>query len=179
MNIGGYNNVNSTMRSGISGAGRQPVKRKNPVQNSVTTSTNAGTFNLKIGGLASRALPDGSNVTVYKADSYTKESPFLRIVTTLADGTESEEIIDPQKVDISSATEKEMFALNAYLVDEGKLDHDVYKTGMFSDYGVSETKKNFADIIKDLMEMQYSANNLSGYAKYNKILSAYDFLEKK
>lgn len=50
---------------------------------------------------------------------------------------------------------------------------------MFSDYSVSETKKNFANIIKDLMEMQYSANNLSGYAKYNKILSAYDFFEKK
>lgn len=104
---------------------------------------------------------------------------LYRVVTTSADGKESEQIIDPSKVNISNATEKEMLALNSYLVDEGKLDNDVYKTGMFTDSSVSDTKKNFADIIKELMDMQYNANNLSGYAKYNKILSAYDFLEKK
>ena len=179
MNIGSLNATNSAMRSGMTGVNRQSAKRKNPVQNSTAASAYAGTFNLKIGGLASRALPDGSNVTVYKADSYTKDSPMLRVVTTSADGKESEQMIDPSKVNISNATEKEMFALSSYLVDEGKLDNDVYKTGMFTDSSVTDTKKNFADIIKELMDMQYNANNLSGYAKYNKILSAYDFLEKK
>ena len=93
-------------------------------QNSGAVSSDAGTFNLKLGGLASHALSDGSNVTVYKAESYTKESPFLRVVTTLADGTQSEQIIDPQKIDVSNATETEMMALNAYLIDEGKLEDD-------------------------------------------------------
>lgn len=179
MNIGSLNTTNSIMRGGFAGTNRQSAKRNSPMQNSSVASSYAGTFNLKIGGLASRALEDGSNITVYKSDSYTKDSPLLRVVTTSADGKESEQIIDPQKVNISNATEKEMFALNSYLVDEGKLDNDVYKTGMFTDSSVSDTKKNFADIIKELMDMQYSANNLSGYAKYNKILSAYDFLEKK
>lgn len=178
MNIGGLNTLNSAMRSGLTGVNKQSAK-KNSVQTSTTASSFAGTFNLKIGGLASRALSDGSNVTVYKADTYTKDSPLLRVVTTSADGKEREQIIDPSKVNISNATENEMFALNSYLVDEGKLDNDVYKTGMFTDSGVSDTKKNFADILKNLMEMQYNANNLSGYAKYNTILSAYDLLEKK
>ena len=178
MNIGDLNTTNSAMRSGLTAVKRQTAKRQNPVQNITAASSYAGTFNLKIGGLASRALPDGSNVTVYKADSYTKASPLLRVVTTSADGKESEQIIDPSKVNISNATEKEMFALNSYLVEEGKLDNDVYKTGMFTDNGLSDTRKNFADIIKELMNMQYNANNLSGYAKYSKILNAYDFLEK-
>ena len=179
MNIGGLNTMNSAIKSGMARVNRQSAKRQNPVQDSTTTSSYAGTFNLKIGGLASRALPDGSNVTVYKADSYTKDSPFLRVVTTSADGKESEQIIDPTKVNISNATEKEMLALNSYLVDEGRLDNDVYKTGMFTDSSITDTKKNFSDIIKELMDMQYKANNHSGYAKYNKILSAYDFLGEK
>ena len=91
MNIGSLNATNSAMRSGMTGVNRQSAKRKNPVQNSTAASAYAGTFNLKIGGLASRALPDGSNVTVYKADSYTKDSPMLRVVTTSADGKESED----------------------------------------------------------------------------------------
>lgn len=178
MNIGDVNSTNSFMRNGLVGVNRRSAKGKNTVPTSTTTS-NAGTFNLKIGGLTSRALPDGSNVTVYKADSYTKDSPLLRVVTTSADGKESEQIIDPNKVDVTNATEQEMLALNSYLVDEGKLSNDVYRTGMYTDSSVSDAKKNFAAIIKELMDMQYSANNLSGYTKYNRILSAYDdFLEK-
>ena len=104
MNIGGMNPTNSFMKNGLSGVNRRPEKGKNAVPTSTTTSY-AGTFNLKIGGLVSRALPDGSNVTVYKADSYTKDSPLLRVVTTSADGKESEQMIDPYKVDVTNATE--------------------------------------------------------------------------
>ena len=176
MNIGGLNAISSAMRSGFTGMRSQSTKRQNLVQNSTADFAYVGT--LKIGGLASRALPDGSNVTVYKADSYTKDNPLLRVVTTLANGTESEQIIDPLKVDVSNATENEMFALNSYLVNEGKLNDDVYNTGMFTDSGVSDTKKNFTDILKNLMDMQYKAHNISGYAKYNTILSAYVLLGK-
>lgn len=177
--IGNVNTTSSFLsRTGFVCATRQPTKGKNTVP-SLTTASNVQTFNLKIGGLASRALPDGSNVTVYKDDSYSKENPFLRVVTTSADGKEKEQIIDPKNVDISNATEQEMFALNAYLVDEGKLkNNDIYTAGIYTETGLSDIKKNFAVMIKELMEMQYNTNNLSGFAKYNRILSAYDFLEK-
>jgi hypothetical protein len=49
-----------------------------------------GPYLLKIGGLVSRALDDGANVTIYKSDSYTDENPILRMVVTSADGNESE-----------------------------------------------------------------------------------------
>ena len=178
MNIGAYNNVNYAMRNGINETNRSLVKRKFPEQNFGAVSSDAVTFKLKLGGLVSHGLLDGSNVTVYKAESYTKESPFLRVVTTLADGTQSEQIIDPQKIDVSNATETEMMALNAYLIDEGKLEDDPCISGIFSYTGVSDVRKDFVDIAKELMIMQYRANNLEGYTAYNKLLSVYESLEK-
>lgn len=177
MNIGGINTIPSAMRSGMNRANRQTAKKSDTMQNAAVASTNSGNFNLKLGGLTSMAKPDGSNITVYKADSYTKDTPFLRIVTTDANGKETEQIIDPKEVDMTNATEKEMFALNAYLADEGIVDSAV-TLGIFTDDSVTDTKKNFADILKELRDMQYKAGNLSGYAKYNKYLGAYDLWEK-
>ena len=125
MNIGGINTIPSAMRNGMTRASRQTAKKSDTMQNAAVASTNSGNFNLKLGGLTSMAKPDGSNITVYKADSYTKDTPFLRIVTTDANGKETEQIIDPKEVDMTNATEKEMFALNAYLADEGIVDSAV------------------------------------------------------
>lgn len=177
MNIGAINTIPSAMRSEMTRTNRQTTKKSDTVQNVAAVSTNSGNFNLKLGGLTSMAKPDGSNITVYKADSYTKDTPFLRVVTTDANGKETEQIIDPNEVNITNATEKEMFALNAYLADEGIVDSAV-TLGTFTDDSVTDTKKNFADILKDLRDMQYKAGNLAGYAKYNKYLSAYDLWEK-
>ncbi len=177
MNIGGINTIPSAMRSGMTRANRQTAKKSDTMQNVTAVSTNSGNFNLKLGGMTSLAYPDGSNITVYKADSYTKDTPFLRVVTTDANGKETEQIIDPKEVDMTNATDKEMLALNEYLVDEGVAD-SAYTLGIFTDDSATDTKKNFADILKELRDMQYKAGNLSGYAEYNKFLGAYDLWEK-
>ena len=178
MNIGGINTIPSAMRSGMTRANRQTAKKSDTMQNVTAVSTNSGNFNLKLGGMTSLAYPDGSNITVYKADSYTKDTPFLRVVTTDANGKETEQrILDPKEVDMTNATDKEMLALNEYLVDEGVAD-SAYTLGIFTDDSATDTKKNFADILKELRDMQYKAGNLSGYAEYNKFLGAYDLWEK-
>ncbi|MCM1220024.1 MAG: hypothetical protein NC548_36595 [Lachnospiraceae bacterium] len=179
MNIGGLNSVSPAIRSGMMKTNRQSAKKNDTgmIQNAVAP-TYSGNFNLKLGGLTSMAKPDGSNITVYKADSYTKDTPLLRIVTTDANGKETEQIINPNEVDMTNATEKEMFALDAYLADEGITD-SAYTLGIFTDDSVTDTKKNFMDILKELRDMQYKAGNLSGYAKYNNYLGACDFWEKR
>ncbi len=177
MNVGGINTIPSSMRSGITRTNKQPAKKSDAMPNVAAVSTNSGNFNLKLGGLTSMAYPDGSNITVYKADSYTKDTPFMRVVTTDASGKETEQFIDPREVDISSATDKEMLALNEYFVYEGIAD-SAYTLGIFTDDSATDTKKNFADILKELRNMQYKAGNFSGYAKYNKFLGAYDLWEK-
>ncbi|MBU5477944.1 hypothetical protein KQI69_01865 [Eubacterium sp. MSJ-13] len=151
------------------------------VDNAINDSYNT-TYLLKMGGLVSRALSDGANVTVYKSDSYTDENPILRIVTTASDGSETEQLVDPRMVDISNATENEMLALNAYLVEKGKLDDSVYTSSVLSGTNLakvdlssaSNIKKNFFDNIKQVMEMQYNANNLLGYIECGKVLNAYN-----
>lgn len=148
---------------------------------SVNNSYN-GPYLLKMGGLVSRALDDGANVTVYKTDSYTEENPILRLVTTSADGNEIEQLIDPRTVDISNATDNEMLALNAYLVEKGKLDNSVYTSSVLSGTSISKVdllsasnlKKNFLDNVKQVMEMQYNAHNIAGYTQCSKILGVYN-----
>ncbi len=150
--------------------------------NTTGKDTYNGPFHLRMGGMVSRALSDGGNVTVYEADGYSAENPMVRVVTTSADGQEYEQIIDPRTVDVSKATENEMLALNAYLVREGKLDNSVYSSGVLSGAGLSNAdtlsvmnlKQNFFINVKEMMEMQYNAHNLAGYAKYRKLYDVYD-----
>ena len=155
--------------------------------NDYTNSFYNGPAHLRIGGLVSRALDKGANVTIYKSDSYTEENPMLRIVTTSADGEEKEQLIDPRTIDISNATQNEMLALNAYLVDQGKLDGGV-PTSILTGTDITPTdlakasnlRSNFLDIARDMMEMQYKAHNYSGYAIYSKMLGVYEsFMGRK
>lgn len=80
-----------------------------------------------------------------------------------------------------------MLALNAYLVDQGKLDGGV-PTSILTGADITPTdlsqasnvRSNFMDIAKGMMEMQYNAHNYSGYAIYRKMLGVYEsFMERK
>lgn len=140
-----------------------------------------GVHTLVMGGLCSRGLNDGGCVTVYKAEGYSAENPVMRVVTRTADGQEQEQFIDPMKVNPTSATENEMSALTAYLVDEKKLDSvSALSVGAGATKGtasvsnVSTEKKNFYALTEEMMKMQYACHNFVGYASYKKILSAYE-----
>ncbi len=102
------------------------LSQKDSVRTGKESTDYQNTFNvihtLVMGGLSSRELSDGGCVTVYKAEGYSFENPIMRVVTKAADGQKFEQLIDPTKVNPTSATENEMFALIVYLVEEKKLD---------------------------------------------------------
>ena len=140
-----------------------------------------GIHTLVMGGLSSRGLSDGGCVTVYKAEGYSSENSIMRVVTRAADGQEYEQFIDPAKVNPTSATENEMSALTAYLVEGKKLDSvSALGVGAGAAKGtanvsnVSTGKKNFYALTEEMMKMQYHFHNFAGYALYKKILSVYD-----
>ena len=140
-----------------------------------------GIHTLVMGGLSSRGLSDGGCVTVYKAEGYSSENPIMRVVTRAADGQEYEQFIEPTKVNPTGATENEMSALTAYLVEEKKLDSvSALGVGAGAAKGtanvsnVSTERKNFYALTQEMMKMQYDSRNFAGYALYKKILSAYD-----
>jgi hypothetical protein len=79
-------------------------------------------------------------------------------------------------------TARQMLALNAYLVEIGKLDSSVYTSSVLAGTSVSKVdlssasnfKKNFLNNIKEMMIMQYNAHNLDGYAQCRNILGVYN-----
>ena len=155
---------------------------KNFAKNSYTY---CGTFRLRMGGLSSMGLMSGANITVYKSDSYTEDNPILRIATISETGEENEYFLDPRKIDVTNASQCEIFALRTWLVDQGKMDSNVYARDLFgadispTDLSQALTvKKNYYDIAKEMMEMQYNAHNYSGYALYRGLLGAYDLFMK-
>lgn len=188
MSVSAIDNLGYSMTGNAATKNYNLTKEKFSFQTTLENSSYNGPYLLKMGGLVSRALSDGGNVTVYKADSYNENNPMLRLVTTSADGNETEQLIDPRTVDISNATDNEMLALNAYLVETGKLDDDVYTSSVLSGTSLSKVnlesasniKKNFFDNLNELMKMQYDAHNFASYAQCNKILGVYNsFMEKQ
>jgi len=182
MNVNGLNSGSNMVNSAFQ-------KRRVPKQENVASNfqnTFNGIHTLVMGGLRSRGLNDGGCVTVYKAEEYSAENPIMRVVTRSADGQKQEQLIDPTKVNPTSATENEMSALIAYLVDEKKLDSaSALGVGAGAAKGtanvsnVSTEKKNFYALTEEMMKMQYACHNFEGYASYKKILSAYDVFMNK
>lgn len=133
------------------------------------------------GGLSSRGLSDGGCVTVYKADETDAESKMMRVVTRTAEGQKYEQLIDPTKVDPTNATENEMSALLAYLVDEKKLDSSSALGALagpgkesLNVFKVATEKKNFYALAEEMMKMQYDCHNFASYTARKKLLNAYD-----
>lgn len=183
MNVNGLSGGSDILKTMIQKRGQNRSDKVATFQeNSSINDTYSGPYTLRMGGLVSRALDKGANVTIYKSDSYTTSNPILRVVTTSADGKENEQLIDPREVDITNATQNEMLALNAYLVDQGKLDNSVYATSIMQGSSVSDVdlssasnlKKNFLDVAKEMMEMQYKVHNFAMYAEYRKIFGVYN-----
>lgn len=187
MNVNGIGTIGyPTAAYGIKRMQQNTVE-KSFVGNATQSSFN-GAYSLRMGGMVSRALSDGGNVTVYEADGYSSENPMVKVATTSVDGKEHEQFIDPRTVDISNATENEMLALNAYLVKEGKLDNSVYSSSVLSGANLSNAnvtsvmnlKKNFFSNVKEMMEMQYNAHNYAGYVQYKKVWDTYNlFMDRK
>lgn len=165
-------NVNSYGISNCTRTSREYINERN--NKDLKFSTGQGqTFHLKQGGIGSIALSDGSNITAYKADDYTRDTPNIKLLVTDKYGRTKEKIVNTKMVDPAQANDYEMFALNADLVEQKKLDNTIYHTHLYGNDNFTEGKKNFMDIVSENLEMQLQAGNLTGYTKYNKILNSY------
>lgn len=172
MNINGLGHISNyaTQKSNHANSGKTNEKF---TVNSTKTSSD-GSFHLTMGGLASCGTADGTNVTVYKSDSYTEDNPELKIVTTLPNGEKSEKVVNALNIDPSDATASEMLALHSYLVDSGKTDVNIAHIGIIQGTSLSGEKMDYMAAFKEMMMTQYNAHNLQGYAKYKDMLGVYD-----
>ena len=165
----GYGRTTSTYyTSSNSGAGKN-TKVQN-VKQGYQYSGNI-TLNWSDGAIFASGTPDGQSFSIYKTDGYSAANPILNIRGTDKDGNSYEQQINPLTVDPSNASYTEMMAVNAYLVDIGKLD--------VNDFNVFERptdddleKADYLTSLREWRDIQYSVGNMEGYHKAAKVCDA-------
>ena len=152
-----------------------------------TAATQNASFALHISneadGQSIGASTDRSgSVTVYKPKDFDPSHPVYKVKAWDVEGNvTAERMVDVTEVDPNSADYLDMFAYSSHLADSGKCPdaqgafigaNTIYNAG--SGYSYFE-KANWFGIIRDMMQMQYDAGNLAGYAKYKQF---WDSLEQ-
>lgn len=131
--------------------------------------------------IGSSADRNGS-VTVYKPKDFDPANPVYKVKAWDSAGNVTEErMVDISKVNPGNSDYLDMFAYSSHLADSGKCpDAQGAFIGANANYNADSVysyfnKANWFGIIKDMMQMQYDAGNLAGYAKYKQF---WDFLEQ-
>lgn len=170
------------------GAGRTPQ-----MQNGQSAAGNVGSsrsFGITLhytGENGDKALtavgfPNGTSASVYKADNYSDTDPEYRVRYWEKSGDYRDVNVKINDVDPENANYLEMLAYAAYSDVQGHTSDAVGNFmsaagGLNGDITYDEdsvsVKKNFMNMIKEFMQMQYDCNNLSGYLSFKKF---YDYM---
>lgn len=124
------------------------------------------------GAIYAEEKPDGQSFSVYKAEGYTKEQPFLTIKGTDKEGREYEQHVNALEIDPCNASYAKIMALNAYLVETELLEStDMPQLDWLSeDY---QEKTDYISALRKYRETQMSLGNMAGYQKAVKVCEAF------
>lgn len=174
--------INQVSNSNAFSANFSKINSKSNEKFSDYFNVSNGEFLLRKGGLVSRALSDGANVTIFKSDEYSTQNPVLKMSITDKNGKVSERLINANDIDPKNASQNEMLALNAHLVEQGKIA-DIYTSSVLIGIDTSsvsleqsDIKRDFIASTRELMDMQKRAKNIELYYKLEKILALYNTL---
>lgn len=132
--------------------------------------------------LTAVGFPNGTSASVYKADNYSDANPEYRVRHWGKSGDYTDTNVKINDVDPGNASYVEMLAYATYSDAQG------YTSDAFGDFmaaagGVNgditydesnvNLKKDFMNMVKEFMQMQYDSNNLAGYLSFKKF---YDYM---
>ena len=124
----------------------------------------------------------GLSYSVYKTPDFDPENPVYKVKTWDKSGNVTEQMVDVSKVDPKNCDMAEMYAYTANLKESGKgsFEDTVLKAAVAkavsnaeqrnSSAGSFSTKMNWVDIVKDIMQSEYSYGDLKGYLEWQKFL---------
>lgn len=122
--------------------------------------------------LTAVGFPDGSSASVYKADAFDPAKPEYRVRYWDKEGNYTDTNVQINGVDPRNASYLEMLAYTTYSDVEG-FTKNAFGDFMNATGGVNgnitydsdsiNEKKDYMSMIKEFMQLQYDANNLSGY----------------
>ena len=122
------------------------------------------------------------SITVYKTQDFDPDNPVYKVKTWDKDGNVTEGMIDVSNVDPKNCDTAEMYAYTANLKESGKgsFEDTVLKAAVAKAASNAEqrnsgswsysTKMNWMDIVKDIMQAEYSYGDLKGYLEWKKFL---------
>ena len=131
-------------------------------------------------------IENNSSITVYKTQDFDPDNPVYKVKTWDKDGNVTERMIDVSKVDPKSCDTAEMYAYTSNLKESGKgsFEDTVLKAAVAKAVKNAEqrnsgswsfsTKMNWVDIVKDIMQSEYSYGDLKGYMEWQKFLGLLD-----
>lgn len=120
-------------------------------------------------------IVNNSSITVYKTQDFDPGNPVYKVKTWDKDGNVTERMIDVSKVDPKSCDTAEMYAYTSNLKESGKgsFEDTVLKAAVAKAIKNAEqrgsgswsfvAKMNWVDIVKDIMQSEYSYGDLKGY----------------
>ena len=132
-------------------------------------------------------IVNNSSITVYKTQDFDPNNPVYKVKTWDKDGNVTERMIDVSKVDPKNCDTAEMYAYTSNLKESGKgsFEDTVLKAAVAKAVKNAEqrsssswsfvAKMNWVDIVKDIMQSEYSYGDLKGYMEWQKFLG---FLDK-
>lgn len=125
-----------------------------------------------------------SSITVYKTKNFDPANPVYKVKIWDAAGNVTERMVDISEVNPENCDEIDMFAYSSHLTASGECPNaqSAFIRAGVNEYG-SENKtyddlfsgKNWIDVVKYAMQMQYHAGNIKGYLDFK---TFWDFLEK-
>ena len=130
---------------------------------------------------------NNSSITIYKTQDFDPNNPVYKVKTWDNDGNVTERMIDISKVDPKNCDTAEMYVYTANLKESGKgsFEDTVLKAAVAKAVKNAEqrnfgtwsfgAKMNWVDIVKDIMQSEYSYGDLKGYMEWQKFL---EFLDK-
>ena len=132
-------------------------------------------------------IASGSSYSVYKTPDFDPANPVYKVKIWDNSGNVTERMVDVSKVDPKNCDTVEMYAYTADLKESGKgsFEDTVLKAAVAkavknaeqrssASWNFSE-KTDWVEIVKDIMQSEYSYGDLKGYMEWKKFLS---FLDK-
>lgn len=123
------------------------------------------------------------SVTVYEPEAFDPANPVYKVKIWDKEGNVTERMVDVSKVDPKSSDYIDMFTYSSYLTDSGKCPNaqSAFMCADGCQYGLDDKSyddlfggKNWIDVVKYAMQMQYDAGNIKGYLDFK---TFWDFLK--
>lgn len=124
------------------------------------------------GAVSAYGTPEGNSFSVYKAENYSVEEPWMYVKGMDTDGNYYEQKVNVKEVNPRNASFTEIQALNSYLELQGKL-----KTQSLSFFPRENNddlvKRDYMSLLEDWRDMQKSVGNWAGYKKFSDVCNAF------